>query len=176
MTRVTSQFTFCSPSKILRQAVIEQNNFNITTAIFNLGNSNIEPANTLFLDGIISNAIISLKENIRAEKIAGQTYEYQYLDLSYSFPIDEIKPTKKPLILDFGTNDFEVINNTLTQTNKMLMHFTVFEIIAACTYYPALLLNISNSIEVNNYSRLVLWENIDFENKKITQQTRIRVI
>lgn len=176
MTRKASQFTFCSPHQILRQAVVEQNAFNVITAIFSLDSSNVEPDHTLFLDGIISIEIISLSKNTRTENISALISDYQYIYLGDTTPSHEISPTKKNLLLDFGSDDYEEINKKISLINKYLFHFSVFDIIAACTYYPALILKMSNTLEVNYCSRLVLWENIDLQNKQITHQTRIRKI
>ena len=62
MIRVASQFTFCSPEKILRRMVVEIDELNALTRLVDLDTHNAEPANTLFYDGILSAGIISVNE------------------------------------------------------------------------------------------------------------------
>lgn len=174
MKRVGSQLCFCSPELILRRMVVEQNDENTITQIFSLDDGIVESANTLFFDGILSAEIVSLKQssaNYLNEKFIDS---YQYIDISEKLPTKEIIREPKPLLLDFGTDSFVQINKLLTQLTPALSSFSIFEIIAACTFYPALAMNKTGKLCENRNTRLLLWENVDLLNKKITAQTCVK--
>lgn len=174
MKRVGSQLCFCSPELILRRMAVEQNDEDTITRIFSLDDGIVESANTLFFDGILSAEIVSLKHSgatLLSEKLFD---DYQYIDISEEIPTKEIAPGLKPLILDFGTDSPLQINESLTQLAPLLSSFSIFEIIAACTYYPALALNKTGELCENRTTRLLLWGNVDLLNKRITKRTHIR--
>jgi hypothetical protein len=176
MKRVGSQLCFCSPELILRRMAVERNDDNTVTRIFSLDDGIVESANTLFFDGILSAKIVSLKQSgatLLNEKLMD---DYQYIDILEKIPTKEIAPGSKPLILDFGTDSPLQINESLAQLAPLLSTFSVFEIIAACTYYPALALNKTGELCENRTTQLLLWENVDLVNKRITLQTRVREI
>lgn len=173
MIRVASQLTFCSPQEILRRTVVEQNEESIITGLFSLDNSSVESAHTLFYDGIISAGFVSLKKYVG--ELKSLVSDYNYIDLSIDKKTDIIKQNK-PLILDFGTNTTEQINQLLPLIAPALSGFTILEIIAACCYYPALLLGITASLSIGRNTELLLWENSDLVEKRITKRTQIRKI
>lgn len=176
MKRVGSQLCFCSPALILRRMAVEQNDDNTVTRIFSLDDGIVESANTLFFDGILSAEIVSLKQSSATHLSEKLMVDYQYIDISEEIPTKEIASGSKPLILDFGTDSPVQINKSLAQLAPSLSSFSIFEIIAACTYYPALLLNKIGKLCENRTTQLLLWENVDLVNKRITLQTRIRKI
>lgn len=175
MKRFCSQFTFCSPSKILRQTVIEQNQENIITDIFNLNNLHSETSHTLFLDGIISNEIFSLKEHLKLASLQEIRENYQYIDLSEN-NISILEPYNNPLVIDFGTSSTERINQILKNSFLFLHKFSIMEIIAACTYYPLLIANRQPVIEPGSKSNLILWRGVNLVTKKITDKIKIERI
>jgi hypothetical protein len=174
MIRTGSQLTFCSPEKILRRTVVEQDDHQVITRIFSLDDGNVESSQTLFFDGIVSAEIISLKQNVRVETLINLLKGYQYLDLSGDIPSCRIQKTDKPLVVDFGTNSTENINILLPLIVPVISEFSIFDIIAGCTYYPSLLLGRTAGLEVNMKMSLILWENIDLIKKEITFSTCIR--
>lgn len=176
MTRVGSQLIFCSPQQILRRAAVERDENNFITAIYSLDDAQVETAQTLFFDGIISAGIISLKQNVSTGKIAKLTADYNYFDLSEEFSTPEIHLNYKPLICDFGVNSLDEINRKLrkiAQTNSLI---SIFDAIASCVYYPAFLLGKEAEIIQNRQTELLLWENVDLVNKAITAYTKIRKV
>ncbi len=166
MIRMGSQLTFCSPDKILRRAVVEQDERNMITGIFNLDELNVEPSHTLFYDGILSSEIISLKQHLPIERITDQLKDYQYLDLS-THNLSGFVRSEKALIIDTGSDSIEMINSQLSRLADVLSGYSIYEVIAACTYYPALLLEIPGELSVNRITRLLLWDNVDLLNKKL---------
>jgi hypothetical protein len=144
--RVASQLTFCSPGEILRRAVVEQDEQKIITRLFNLDENTVESAQTLFYDGIISAEIISVKE--QASDLDKLILAYNYVDLSTGIPT-EIKSCEKPLLLDFGTHSIQKINQLLAGVTPALAPFSIFEIIAACCYFPALVVGKVASLDRN---------------------------
>ncbi|MDD4993633.1 MAG: hypothetical protein PHR83_15525 [Paludibacter sp.] len=174
--RVASQLTFCSPQKVLRRTVIEQDELNRITAIFGLDESSEESAHTLFYDGILSAEIISISQSANQTDLTGELSGYEYINLSESLPTNIVRRTEKPLILDFGTNVIDKINSKLFNLIPLLETYSVLEIIAACSYYPAIVCGINPDLTENRKTDLLLWENVDLVNKRMTQKTRIRII
>lgn len=171
--RVASQLIFCSPNEILRRTAVELNEQKTITRLFNLDENVVETAQTLFFDGILSAEIISVKEHV--SYLGSLVPEYNYIDLSCGIPT-EIVASEKPLLLDFGTHSPERINQILAELTQALSAFSMFEIIAACCYYPALVVGKAASLSINRKTKLLLWEGSDLVNKRITKQTRIREI
>lgn len=171
--RVASQLTFCSPDKILRREVVELDEQKTITRLFSLDGNAVESAQTLFYDGILSAEIISVKEQLSTlnKVVSG----YNYIDLSLGIPT-VIVASEKPLLLDFGTHSPEKVNNILAELTQALSAFSMFEIIAACCYFPAMIVHGAASLEINRKTKLLLWEGSDLVNKRITKQTLIREI
>jgi len=174
MIRVCSQLTFCSPQNILRRTVVEQDENHVITGLFSLDNSVVEPHHTLFFDGILSSGIVSVKQNSSPVDILRRVADYQYIDVSDILPLEEIKPNKRPLILDFGNNTPQEINDRLASLAPALQAFTIYELIAACTYYPAKLFGIPAGLAENLCTDIMLWEGLDLVNKRITNHTSVR--
>jgi len=141
--------------------------------LFCLDENAVESAQTLFFDGIISTEIISVKEKV--SDLYSLVSAYNYIDLSCGIPT-EIVASEKPLFLDFGTHSPEKINQILAALAPALTDYSMFEIIAACCYFPALAIGETSSLSVNRKTKLLLWEGSDLVNKRITKQTRIREI
>jgi hypothetical protein len=174
--RVASQLTFCSPQQILRRTVVEQDDQKVVTGIFSLDDCPVESAHTLFYDGIISAGIISLKQHVIKSSINELISGYQYIDLTETIPTEKIHRTAKPLILDFGTDSINTINSKLPLLASVLETFSAIEIIAGCTYYPPILVGLESVLAVNSKTDLLLWENIDLVNNRISDKTKIRII
>jgi len=172
--RFASQYVFCSPTQILSRTVVEQNDNNIITRIFSLNEGNVESARTLFFDGIISFGIVSVKFNLPLVDISQIADNYNYIDITTLQPNQKIITSNKPLLLDFRSESVEDVNLYLSRLATTFIDFSVFDIIAACTHYPSLFLNLPSKLEVNNCCNIQLWEGIDLFNKKMTNQTRIR--
>lgn len=176
MIRVGSQFTFCSPENILKRTAIEQDEQHIITGFFSLDDGSVETAQTLFFDGILSSGIVSVKQNSPVKDRSNLLKNYQYYDFSESLPSFEIKQTNKPLIMDIGTNSPDKINKLLPRLFQVLTDFSIFDIIAACTYYPSLLLGKKAGLAVNHRTPILLWENINLTEKKLSDITFVREI
>ena len=157
MKRFCSQFVFCSPEKILRQAVVEQNESGTITDLFLLSSRHSESAHTLFVDGILSAGIVSLKLQLPPEKLTSIQNSNQYIDLSSGILPDDTTPNEK-LILDFGTNSIVEINQTLRFAFPFLMRLSVFDIISACVYRPALFLEQEAELVQGMKTNLLQWK------------------
>lgn len=174
MTRVGSQLTFCSPELILKNAVVEQDVQNKVVRLFGLNDNSVESANTLFFDGILSAEIVSLKQILKAEIPKNILDRFHYIDFSGNSTPKKIATSDKPLILDFGTTSTSEINKFINHQTSFLEKFGIFQIIAACTYYPLLAIGLPAQLCENRITNLILWENIDLVNKRFTTGTRIR--
>lgn len=176
MIRIGSQFLFCSPENILKRMAVELDEHQIITRLFSLDEGNVEAAQTLFFDGILSSEIVSVKQNVPVKNIPDILNNYQYYDFSESLPSNEIKQTNKPLIMDFGTNSPDKINKLIPHLYQALTDFSIFNIIAACTYYPLIIMGRNAGLTENNSTGLLLWENVDLSEKKISDNTFVREI
>ena len=174
MIRLASQLLFCSPSEILRGVVVERDDLNIITRIFRVDENPVESAQTLFFDGIISGEIVSLKQNVSNEDLTYKIKDYNYVDISIGVP--DIKRTDKPLLLDFGIDSFDEINSRLSACAAALADVSMFDLIAACVFYPALVIQRNADLAVGRQSELLLWENSDLLNKRFTPAVRVRKI
>ena len=175
-TRVAAQLIYCSPTKVLHRAVVELDKQKNIIRLFNLEDNQVESAHTLFFDGIITGEIRSIKQHKTPEEIKGLASDYQYFDISDDTSGFGITVSNKPLMLDFGTNFPEEINRRLPCLIPVLGEFSILEIIAACVYYPALVLGESAMLSPASPAQLLLWEGVDLVNKKVTEHTRIRSI
>ena len=176
MTRVASQLTFCSPDQILRQTVLEIDEHQFISEIFSLETQRVESAKTLFYDGIISMELVSIKQQVSTSAIPTLMANYRYIDLSSMLLTENILPSNKPLILDFGTTAPFEINRLLALNYPRLKSFNIFDIIAATVYYPAKLLGIQCLMKEGLQAKLILWKNVDLVNKKQTEITNIMEI
>lgn len=177
MTRFASQLIFCSPHQILPRTVVEQDERQIVTDLFSLDDRVAESSHTQFFDGILSAEIISLKQNVSQSDLIVFVKEYQYIDFSDHIQKTEIIPEgEKTLVLDFGTDSTGFINEFIPRMAQVLSGFSVFDIIAACTYYPAIILSRPPGLSVNSRTQLLLWQQIDFTNKRITKATMIKML
>lgn len=171
--RFASQLTFCSPIEIHRRMVVEQNEEGCITQLFSMDNGLVESAHTLFFDGIISVGIRSVKKQY--SNYSTELKDYHYLDFSEELNA-VIVPNEKPLLIDFGTESTEIFNMRLLKALPKLSAFSAYEIIAACTYYPALFTGETGSLSVNGKHQLIIWEGLDLVNKRVTNRTQIKEI
>lgn len=175
MKRITSHFVFVSPDEILRNTVIERNETNTVTQIFNLNDLRSESANTLFFDGIISSDVISLKEK-NWDITPAIKASFHYLDVSSATTHAIIPKTDLPLLIDFGTENHITINLLLKSLAPFLSEFSIFEIIAACTYFPKQIIHQYFKLNAGESTPLIQWKNCDLLNKKLTQTTQIAIV
>lgn len=171
MKRISSQLIFCSPDKILRNSVVEQNEDGFVTRFINLQTEQVETANTFFFDGIISAEITSLKQHLSASQIAELSYKYNYVDLSAT-DIIQIEDGKQ-LLIDFGTNNPEIINQILKNKAHLICGLDAFQFIAASCYYPIEILKTEVHLQLSHKPNLLLWQGLDLVNKKNTSHSSI---
>ena len=174
ISRVSSHLLFCEPEQILFQMVVERDK-QIVTDIFSLNKTNAEAAGTSFYDGIISPGIVSIKLNVTEEQFAEIRDKYNYIDFSSENPIIDFS-LKKQLLIDFGTEDTQKINRMFPKALESFAGFPVYDFIAACVYYPALITGRNSVIELNKRVELILWEQVDLVGKQLKPVTCIREI
>jgi hypothetical protein len=174
MKRVASHFVVLAPEDIRRNAVMELDDNSVLTQVFGLNDAHVEASYTQFFDGIISAPVVSMSSHCEADKILELTANYHFIDFSKEIPTKEIIPNGKPLIIDFGTENPLQINALLPKLPIVLSAFSVFEIISACVFYPALLLTETSPLEIGVRTSLIIWQNADLVNKTFTEKTNIR--
>lgn len=172
MKRLSSQLIFCSPEQVLRNTVVEINNDGVVSRLIDLQHQQTETAHTLFFDGLISAGIVSLKSEISDCEINAIKNDYNYIDLSAN--TNTSFTSNKPLIIDFGTKDYHLINKILSENYSLFQSINMYKIISGCTYYPLALLNKREQIRILDQPQLILWQNLDFTNKHLLAQTRIK--
>ena len=174
MICIGSQLTFCSPGNILRRTAVEKDERGVVSRIFSLDESYVESAHTLFYDGIISSEIVSLKQHVSREKIAELTADYCYVDASEDNFSEKIINHANPIILDFGGLTLKEINRKLAEIAQQCSSIPVFDVIAGCVFYPALLLGYEAQLTKGRQTKLLLWEHTDLVNKTLTVSTKIQ--
>ncbi len=173
MKRVASHIVVLAPDDIRRNAVVELDDNGVLTRIFDLNDANVESSHTLFFDGIISAPVVSISSHCVADKILELTTNYHFIDFTKEIPTKEILPNGKPLLIDCGTENPLEINALLPKLSIVLSAFSVFEIISACVFFPALLLTNAAPLEIGKCTSLVIWQNADLVNKTLTEKTNI---
>lgn len=166
MRRVSSQLIFCSSSKVLRNCVLEQDENAVLSQIIDLKTQQSETHHTLFYDGIITNGIVSLKEELSDIELNKVKSDYNYFD--FSEPIYFELDTKKPLLIDFGTPDIAIINQLINIHYKLFVDFDIFEFLTACCILPLQILNRPELIELNHKPNLIIWKGLNLIDKQIT--------
>ncbi len=166
MRRVSSQLIFCSPSKVLRNSVLEQDENGVLTQIIDLQTQQSETHHTLFYDGIITNGIVSLKAELSDIELNKVKSNYNYFDFSETIYIK--LDTKKPLLIDFGTSDTATINQLINMHYKLFVDFNIFEFLNACCILALQILNRPEHIELNHKPNLLIWKGLNLIDKQIT--------
>ena len=156
MTRIASQLLYCSPDRIVRNAVLERNSDLIVSNIYDLKQV-FEMSNTLFYDGIISAEILSVKQNTTSNVIDSIAENYKYVDLSLFDLKSHIELESKELILDFGTSNVSDINKILHNVVPYL-HISTTELVAACVFRPSFFLGINSKFDVSTKCKTLLWQ------------------
>ena len=173
MKRVASHFIVCSPHDIRRNAVVELDDNGVLTQVFDLNDSHVEAAHTLFYDGVISATVMSMGFHFEADMILEMTDNFHFIDFTKEIPTKEILPNGKPLLIDFGTENPSEINSLLSKLSPYVTAFTVFDLVSACVSYPALLLDHSAPLQAGKFTPLIIWQDVDLVNKKITEKTKV---
>jgi hypothetical protein len=155
---------------------VERDEKNIVTDLYGLDDGLVETAQTLFFDGIISAEIISLKRNKSIEEVYGLNKDFNYYDFSGELPIVEIVSNGKPLVCDFGSDSLAEINLKLASIVRSNPALSIYDFIASCVYYPALLLGKEAELKLNRQTELLLWERVDLVNKLLTGVTQVRKV
>jgi len=175
MKRVAAQLIHSSADKILRNHVIEVDNNGVITNIINLNSQQSETARTLFYNGIISSAVISLKLHLSDSEIKNLTAGYRYYDLSIESNTVSTEGNGY-LLLDFGTEDLTEINKLLKSKQKLISGLNIHLLIDACCYLPHIFINSSSQISIGEATKLYLWEGIDLSTGSIISEIRISEI
>lgn len=174
ISRVSSHLLFCEPERILFQMVIERDE-QIIKDIFSLNKTNAEAAGTSFYDGIISPGIVSVKLNVTENQLQEIKDKYNYTDFSSENPTIDFS-IRKQLLIDFGTEDTQKINRMFPAVLESFSGFQVYDFIAACVCFPALITGRNSVIELNKPVKLMLWEQVNLVEKLLKPETGIRDI
>ncbi len=176
MYRFSSVCIFVSPELQLKRTVIEQDQTGCIKNFIYLDEQYMEPANTLFVDGIISTQIVSLKLALLPKERDELNQQIQYIELNKDITGIPDVNKMKPFAFDFGTENIDEINEILLTISPKLKSLNIFDLIGGSVYYPSKIAGKPAEPALNNHAKLLVWENIDLPNKKITQKTRIRAL
>lgn len=166
--RYCAQLTYCSPQKFLRRTVLEYTNEKCISQLFAVEATNVEPANTLFLDGVISAGIVSLKMHLSAAEIKEKCVGYKYVDLTEAFDVIDWQNETEKYIFDAGTQDVSELNLLFRKILPALPAFSLNQFVAGFVYFPSVLLGNDSELTLYTKTDLVLWQNVDLPNKKTT--------
>ena len=171
MKRFTAHLIYPSAGFELLRSVVELDESGMITGVISLDNTSVEPAFTLFLDGIITPGIVSIREFTKKGEKTPDLTNYHYLDLSDGEVLPEVINTDLPLIIDFGTSN-------LSRANKIIEKFassgfSIRQLVDACIFHPAEALGICVDVNVGNKTNLIRWQNVDVLNRKTTPLTRL---
>ena len=174
MTRRYASQLFLTPDgEWMSNAVLELSGNGKIERFFSLSGMHTETAHTLFLDGVISPAPLSLKQHLTQEDIQQISENYFYLNLENEIITPPSKENIKPLLIDFGNTDLLIADNRLVYHLKELSQFSMREVIMAACVRPAQCLReIHPSLPIPE--GMILWEDIDFAGDRLTIGTRIR--
>ena len=175
MRRIFCQQIFSSPDRILRNTVVEQDNQNKITNLIAIENQIAETSHTLYCDGIISSEIISVALNLETEDI-NITTDFQYVNLNSTNSDKLIIPEKKPLLIDFESNDLSRINTILKDKIFLLENFSIMTIIAACTFYPNSYLKLSKELKLSHQTQLLLWKRFDLTKEGKSSYLQVNLV
>lgn len=171
MKRFAAHLICPTDAEELHRAVIELDNNGCFSRFISLDDASVEPAQTLFLDGIITPAFVSIKEICPQGTICPDLSEYCYVEMNVMTKLPETELAGLPFIFDFGSSDVESFNQ---QTGiDILSDLPLCEIINACIFRPARALSINTDICKSGTAKLIHWQNVDIVNRKITPQTRL---
>jgi len=167
MKRLSSQLIITESAEVLRNSVVQLTE----TGIFyhNIFDKNHETAHTIFYNGIISPAIISVsKRGINISEIEDCGYELiQIGNLG-----EKMAAQDKKIIIDFGTEDLLIINDLLKKHSNQFHQFYSPDFIIACTASPKLFLKNTDKLSKNR----ILWSGTNLADKKITGQTSVSIV
>lgn len=164
MNCLSSQLIITESGEVLRNSVVGFSE-NFQPVYSNIQENNHEKAATLFFDGIISPPVYSL-----ALRGINPSADFQYLNLA---DIDSFNNNLSgKFLFDFGTEDPDEINHLLKANADILSRFSILDIIAGSTAFPAMYITAKPIINNIRY----LWTGCDLINKKITARTTATVI
>jgi len=111
---------------------------------------------------------------VSSEKIAELTADYCYVDASEDNFSEKIINHANPIILDFGCLTLNEVNRKLAEIAQQWSSIPVFDVIAGCVFYPALLLGYEAQLTKGRQTKLLLWEHADLVNKTLTISTKVQ--
>jgi len=175
MKRYAAQLIFISEKEILKRVVVEQSDDGVISAFVSLDHLSVEPADTEFLDGIISPAVVSVKEGMKLSGKADLS-GYNYVDVVNMISAEDLTRLDLPLILDFGTSEIGHIQRNFSKISRFLENCSLNEIVAACVFRPARVLNLTVDMKVGETSDLILWQQADIPNFRFKAETKLQRI
>ena len=155
--------------------MIELNDQGLITNIIDLQAQQVETANTLFFNGIISSEIVSMKQHLSDIEIKNSFAYHHYIDLSDQKtipPSDNVNDQ----IIDFGSDNIIEINKLLKDHLNYISRLKMDQFINACCYQPQQLLKSSSQIRISNKVQLFLWEGVNLATLQINPEIRITKI
>ena len=171
MKRFAAHLICPTDAEELHRAVIELDDNGCFSRLISLDDTSVEPAKTLFLDGIITPSFVSVKEICSRGTACPDLSGYCYVKMHEMMKLPETELTGKPVIFDFGCSAVELLNQQ--SGICALSDLPLCEIINACIFRPARALSINTDICKSGTAKLIHWQNVDIVNRKITPQTRL---
>lgn len=172
MKRFASQWLLCPDLAVLKNNMIEVADDDVIVRVADLHGQNSETAGTVFLNGVIAPGIISLLQRKVPDSLVIITGKTLFRIVDGQF--ESVFPgTKDDFILDFGTENPQEVNVLLRNNLAFLKSFSLEKLIHACTFAPAAFVQGDISIVAGAQIKLTAWENVDFINHRLTENTRV---
>jgi hypothetical protein len=171
MKRIAAQLVVVDAGVLCRNLVIEQDENQTISKLIDLSTQNVETSGTIFHNGILSPEFFSLVPFVDLQTSDYLKYDI-YVYSEGSFKLHQ-KGNSDKLIIDCGTDNPNIINQILTENYSFFIQFDLITIIEALTINPALAAGKTNYLKPGYNSKIMLWENCDLVNFKITPSLKL---
>lgn len=176
MKRYSSQLVLSSSGTLQPRTVVQFDQTNTVTDVFNLDKGQVEPSHTVFLDGVLSAQILSLKMHLSDAVLKTNTIGYCYIDVSDFNTITFNINQRIPLIIDFGTENLISINSLLPTLASKFPQLSVDDLIVASTLNPAKVLGIRNVLDLGVKTRLYQWMGLNLPDRLIAPSAKVNIV
>lgn len=170
MKGIASHFAILSETEIARQSVLLFNSKNELLNIYALSDLSVETSGTMFVDGLVSLPIISVSKHLHNNALEALKMNFQLLspENNFRFRANDVRP----LLVDFATEDYFECYRCMKQYFENFAQVDLFDFAKAATIGAAKIVGMESKIELGRTYRLTAWENVDFINRRLKNNSR----
>lgn len=170
MKGIASHFAILSETEIARQSVLLFNSKNELLNIYALSDLSVETSGTMFVDGLVSMPIVSVSKHLKHDALVDIIKNYQLLSVDNDFAYNE--NDTRPLLVDFATEDYFECYRCMKHYFVNFAQVDLFDFVKAATIGAAKIVGMDSKIELGRTYRLTAWENVDFFNRRLKNNSR----